>query len=175
MSKRTMIHLALVIALAIAALLLIRLHSAAARTPDPHRIYERSCARCHQPHASGLAREHLRLDGSEVRTKGDGREIGKLLANHARLKLAPADIEALVKHFGAMLGTGWLFQDRCFNCHGPAAVFARTTLKLAGTAIVSKSSGRDMAEFLQRHGDVTTVEQRTIIIEMLRRQLETAN
>lgn len=173
MSKRTIIHIVLVLALALATLLLVRLHAAGAETLDPHRIYEDKCARCHQPHAVNLVREHLKLEGGKVLAKEDGREVGQLLASHAKVKLSAAQLGALVKQFDAMLKTGFVFQDRCFNCHGPASVFARTSLKIAEGKVVSKASGREMNEFLKAHGYLSDEAQRQIVVDMLKRQLET--
>lgn len=173
MSKRTLVHIILVVVLAIATLLLVRLHAAGAQTLDPHKLYEDKCARCHQPHASSLVREHLMLEEGKVITKAGGKEVASLLASHARQTLSQGEIDALVKQFGAMLKTGWLFQDRCYNCHGPAAVFARTTLKLTGGNVVSKATSVPMSEFLKGHGGLYDDAQRTTILDMLKRQLET--
>lgn len=172
MSKRTLLHVLLVLALAVAALLLVRLHAAGAQVLDPHKIYEQRCASCHQPHSVGLVRDHLTLKDGKVITVEDGRELAALLANHAKVQLSSAEIGALVKQFGAMLQTGFLFQDRCFNCHGPASVFARTTLKLADGQVVSKATGQPMTDFLKGHGRLTEDGQR-IVLDMLKRQLET--
>lgn len=173
MSKRTLVHIILVVVLAIAALLLVRLHAAGAQTLDPHKLYEEKCARCHQPHAYSLVREHLMLEEGKVVTKAGSKAVASLLASHARQALPQGEIDALVKQFGAMLKTGWLFQDRCFSCHGPASVFARTTLKLAGGNVVSKGSSVAMSELLKSHGGLYDDAQRATILEMLKRQLET--
>lgn len=162
----------LVLLLALAVLLLVRLHSAAAQAIDPHRLYEQKCASCHEPHASDLARSALVVRSGAVVGRASGRPLAQLLTGHRGTRLSEAEIKALVDHFGAMLATGWLFQEKCIACHERAVVLARTYLADKDGRIVGRYSGRDMAAFLAEHGRLSPVEAE-VILAMLARQLAT--
>ena len=57
------------LALALLLLLAVRLHSAAAQTIDPHRLYEQKCSGCHEPHAGDFAKAALRVQVGAVVAK----------------------------------------------------------------------------------------------------------
>jgi hypothetical protein len=172
MPRHRTLHVLLVIVLALLLLLIVRLHSAAAQVIDPHALYEQKCARCHEPHASALAKESVvRKDGALV-GKESGRPLSTLLTNHRGTRLNEAEIKALVDHFGAMSTTGWLYQEKCLGCHDTAVKLARTMLIMRGEHVVGRYSGTEMETFLAGHGRLEAGEV-GVIVSMLRRQLET--
>lgn len=172
MLRKRWVHVLLVLALALAILLIARQRSAGADTIDPHKLYEQKCAGCHEPHAADFAKVGLKAAGDKIVGKQSGRELGVLLANHRGTKLSPAEVKALTDHFGAMLPTGWLYQEKCLGCHDRAVVLARTHLIERDGQLVGRYSGRDIDSFLSDHGRLTEM-QADVIRAMLRRQLAT--
>ncbi len=143
-----------------------------AQDKDPHQLYERRCATCHQPHARELVKETLDIRDGHVVLKRSGIPLADFLARHPRQALDKSEMDMLVKQFEAMLKTGFLFQQKCILCHERASDLARLGLLERDGAIVGRYSGRDLANFLQGHGRLTPPEVDTIMA-MLRRQLPT--
>lgn len=141
-----------------------------AQSIDPHALYESRCTRCHEPHASDFARAHLMKDGGAVVGTETGQELSSLLDGHRRTNLTTAEIGALVDHFGAMMETGWIFQEKCTLCHGAAVRLARTWLIMRGDTLLGRYSGRDIEVFLGNHGRLTAPEVQ-IVTKMLKRHL----
>ena len=136
---------------------------------DPHALYERSCARCHAPHAGDFAPKSLVRLGDRIVGREDGKELRAFLAaGHGRL--APGEVDALVAHLAFVLESGGLFRDKCLICHDRAVVLARRELVLRDGRLVGRYTGRDIAVFLENHGRLDGAEVATIL-RMLERQL----
>ena len=88
------------------------------------------------------------------------------------LGLSDGEIDALVKHFGAMLKTGWLYERKCIVCHERAVDLARLHLIEREGRLEGRYTGRDIASFLTDHGRLAPAEIATVLA-MLRRQLRT--
>lgn len=143
--------------------------AAAQTTSDPHAIYEQRCAQCHEPHARELARQSLQLDNGRVVIRSSSAPLELFLQRHPR-GLAPEDAAALLKHFSAMLKTGFLYQDKCVTCHERASTLARLRLFERDGVIQGRYTYRDISEFLRNHGRLTPMEVETIM-KMFHRQL----
>jgi predicted CXXCH cytochrome family protein len=140
---------------------------------DPHALYERSCAGCHKPHGSELAKTSLKEREGALVGARSGRPLPVILERHHGVVLTPAEVKALVDHFSAILPTGWLYQEKCLGCHERAVDLARTRLAERDGALIGRYTGRDIARFLDGHGRLDAA-QAGIILSMLRRQLATA-
>ena len=149
------------------ALVPARVHGA-----DPHEVYERQCARCHEAHAGDFVAKNLvRRDGVVVGRAG-GKEIGAFLAGgHGRL--AASDVPVMVAQLTAISQSGGLYRERCRMCYDPATVFARLELVYRDGRVIGRYSGRDTREFLDGHGRIDGPEI-DIIMRMLERQLKPA-
>ena len=140
-----------------------------AQTLDPHALYERSCARCHAPHAGDFVPESLVRLGDRIVGRETGKELRAFLAaGHGRL--APGEVDAMVAHLAFILEAGGLFREKCLICHDRAAVLARRELLLLGGRLVGRYTGRDIPAFLENHGRLEGAEVATIL-RMLERQL----
>lgn len=170
MSTRQLLHILAVLLVAVAILLLLRLRAASAQTPDPHELYERTCARCHDAHAGTFAGKSLRAVDGRVVGARSARDLDALLEQHHGARLTADERASLRHHFEVMLDTGLLFQQRCFFCHGRAKEFARSKLTERDGLIVSRASGADIEVFLQGHGGLDE-RQIDIVMAMFHRQL----
>lgn len=141
---------------------------------DPHAIYEARCANCHEPHARELVATHMkRIEG--VAWLDDGSKTLKdALQSHPTPPLTSAEQAILVEHMTAMLGTGFIFGDKCATCHDRAVVFARENLVVRDGALVSAKSGRDVTKFLATHGYLKPNDIPTVV-RILKRQLNQSN
>lgn len=140
-----------------------------AQTMDPHALYERSCARCHAPHAGDFVPKSLMRLGDRIVGRESGKELRSLLAaGHGRL--ASGEVDAVVAHLAFILEAGGLFRDKCLICHDRAVVLARRELILRDGRLVGRYTGRDIATFLENHGRLEGAEVATIL-RMLERQL----
>jgi hypothetical protein len=136
---------------------------------DAHALYERSCARCHAPHAGDFVPQSLVRRGDRIVGRENGKELRAFLAaGHGRL--APDEVDAMVAHLAFILKSGGLFRDKCLICHDRAVVLARRELILRDGRLVGRYSGRDIAGFLETHGRLDGAEV-TAILRMLERQL----
>lgn len=140
---------------------------------DPHAIYERACARCHQAHAGPFAEETLARRDDRVVSARDGRDLETFLeAGHGRL--SPEDVSALLDLFNAILSANRLYDGKCRVCHDRGVVLARHELILRDGVLVGRYSGRPVETFLRHHGRLTD-DELPVILAMLERQLRTAD
>ena len=172
MSKRTVLHMVLVVAAAIIAMLLIRLHSAHGQGLDPHAIYEQKCAGCHAAHGGDFARQSLKSVAAKTYGKRTGRALADILKGHKGTSLSAEETKALLDHFAAILKTGFLYQEKCLTCHVRAVDLARTWLIEKDGRVLHRFDGRNIATFLENHGRLNAEEKEAIVV-MLRRQLQT--
>lgn len=98
-----------------------------------------------------------------------GRPIAELLAaGHG--DLSPAETDALIAHFAAILDANGLFEAKCRVCHDRAVDLARRNLVLRGNHLFDRYTERDIEAFLATHGRLDAAEIETIVT-MLKRQL----
>lgn len=149
----------------------LTLTTAQGQAIDPHRLYEQKCARCHEPHAGDFARKRLkRVDGQTVGAE-NGLELRAFLSRgHGRLTAAELDV--MVEQLTRITLSGALYQRKCLTCHERAVVLARRELEIKEGRLAGRYSGRDMAEFLARHGRLAPDEVAPMLAT-LRRLVET--
>jgi hypothetical protein len=117
---------------------------------DLHAYWDSRCRSCHGE-SGPFARSTLRADGR-----------GRLLGRHhatdlERFMRQHYLAEDLVQPVSAMLAaqvvTPPLFRQRCADCHGAAAEFARRSLAVrADGVLIGKQSGLAVQLYLRLHG-----------------------
>jgi len=137
-----------------------------AETIDPHRLYEDQCSGCHAAHAGEFV--HGSLDYS--RGGAIGRKTSKglrafLTEGHGGLNAQ--QIDALLDLFLGIHNRGRVFHDKCRICHDRATELARSRLIIIDGRLMGRYSGRDIEEFLSRHGRLEGRE-----VEMMTQTLE---
>lgn len=144
---------------------IVAMVTAGAWAADPHAVYERRCARCHDGHAGDFVAKSLIRRDDKIVGRDSGIEIGAFLAaGHGRLPAA--DFPVVVSHLSAIFETGGLFRTHCRICHDPAVTLARRELTLR--------DGRDIRTFMENHGRLEGVEV-DVVVRMLERQLKTVD
>ena len=145
--------------------------AAFAQTLDPHRIYEQKCGACHAAHAGDFAWVTIALSDGVLVGKDTGRPIRALLeSGHGRL--AGPEIEAVLEQFRTILMSDRLFRKKCRICHTSAVELARRELILTDGQLKGRYTGRDMADYLLRHGRLSPSEVETML-NVLTRALTT--
>ncbi|WP_417684760.1 hypothetical protein [Roseibium sp.] len=134
---------------------------ASAQGPDPHQIYERKCAGCHEAHAGDFVHDNVTTGDGKVIGRRSGRPVAAFLAR-GHGKLAPPERAVLIEHLEQIARSGALFHDKCLVCHDRAVVFARSRLIGRQGKLVGRYSGRDVRAFLSNHGRVTAEEADTL-------------
>ena len=81
--------------------------------------------------------------------------------------LSARQIDALLDLFLGIHTRGRVFRDKCRMCHGRATELARSRLIIIGGRLMGRYSGRDIEDFLSRHGRLegAEVEMMTQILE----------
>lgn len=154
-----------------AAMLAMTIVPAGAGAADPHAVYERRCARCHEGHAGDFVAKSLIRREGQIVGRDSGTEIGAFLAaGHGRL--SAAELPVVVSHLNAIFESGGLFRTHCRICHDPAVNLARRELTLRDGRVVGRYSGRDIRTFMENHGRLEGEEVDTVM-RMLERQLKT--
>ena len=68
-----------------------------------------------------------------------------------------------------------IFKQSCQECHSHLGEIAYDTLVVKDGRLVSKKSGRDAAEFLLRHGNGLSAPEAGLVVEAMRRQMDSAH
>lgn len=68
-----------------------------------------------------------------------------------------------------------VFMKNCRECHSHLGEIAYDTLAVKDGRLVSKKSGRDVAEFLLRHGHGQSPAEANLVVEAMRRQMDSAH
>lgn len=144
-----------------------------APAPDPHKIFEQSCMRCHTGHGADLARQKMKIAGGELQIARTGKPMTALLSSHYGVKLGGPELTALLGLFEDGIERKGAFQHRCAVCHGHAVEFARGTLILKDGTLRTKAGNTDVAAFLKTHHEATP-EELDVIVTMLKEQLQGA-
>lgn len=137
-----------------------------AETIDPHGLYEDRCSGCHASHAGDFV--HGSIDYSSG--GGIGRKTSKRLhefLTEGHGGLSARQIDALLDLFLGIHTRGRVFRDKCRGCHGRAEELARSRLIIRNGRLMGRYSGRDIEDFLSRHGRLEGAE-----VEMMTQTLE---
>lgn len=143
---------------------------ALAQSPDdPHLIYEKRCAGCHEVHAGDFVSEALVERDGDLFGRNSSRNVEAFLsAGHGRL--TKEETTVLLAHFSAIAQSGRLFQRNCRMCHDRAVSLARMSLRIENGELYGRYTGRNIREFLAGHGGLTANEVDTMM-STLKRQL----
>ena len=68
-----------------------------------------------------------------------------------------------------------VFKKNCQECHSHLGEIAYDTLAVKDGRLVGKKSGRDAAEFLLRHGNGLNAAEASLVVEAMRRQMDSAH
>ena len=146
----------------------VGLVSAACTTADAidlHQFWDARCSDCHG-HSAAFARSHLTVkDGVLIgRHRSD---LKQFLATHEAGSAQSGPLYAMLL---AQASTVPVFQQKCAGCHGTAAEFARSSLRLRDGVVIGRENGLAISEFLKRHGRLAA-EEAPIVVESLTRVL----
>lgn len=155
--------------LVVLAFLLPLLLPVAGQAQDLHELFEERCGRCHG-HAGPFARESLVIVEGQVVGRASRQEVGSFLQGHYG-RLTENEILGLLDLFRFQIASSGLYENRCLDCHESAKDLARNRLLVLNDQLVGRYTGRDMAEFLMRHGRLSRQEA-VFMTDVLRWQLE---
>jgi len=132
---------------AAAAAMMLALSLSGARAVDLHALWDQRCANCHG-HAGEFARRFLGQRDGKLQGRHHVDDLAVFLRNH----YLPADlIEPVSAMLLAQVTTEPRYRSQCGRCHENAAALARATLTLRDGVLVSRKSGRPIAELLNGH------------------------
>lgn len=158
---------------ALVAVTVLSGHSAMAQVPDAHGIYERKCARCHEPHGGPFARRRMLLRDGKLVSAETGSAVATLIVDHGRQTLPESEKVALVALFESALQSGGLYERKCRGCHDRAVTFARAKLTVRDGQLIGRLSRVDVAAFMVNHGRLT-LDELPVMLARLRAHLESA-
>jgi hypothetical protein len=117
---------------------------------DLHQHWDRNCANCHG-HAAAFARRFLTMKDGKLQGRHHVDNLEGFLGNHYITRDLIVPITGML---AAQVTTEPRFRDECGRCHGSAAALARQSLSLHNGVLVSRKSGRTIAEFLPGHAGI---------------------
>ena len=131
-------------------------------------LFQEKCGRCHD-RAGPLVRERLTLADDTLVSRESGRDLRVILPKHFGRRGAD-EVAAIYRELLRVArGRGW-FEVRCGVCHESAEDLARDALILRDGALVGRYTGRDITDFLRRHG-TGSAEEAAFFEGVLRRQV----
>ena len=131
-------------------------------------VFQDKCGRCHD-RAGPLVRERLTLTDDGLVSKATGRDLRAILPKHFGRR-GEDEVAAIYRELLRVArGRGW-FEVRCGVCHESAEDLARHALILRDGALAGRYTGRDIADFLRRHG-TDSAEEAAFFEGVLRRQV----
>jgi hypothetical protein len=136
---------------------------------DLHQFWESRCQDCHG-HAGDFARRTLSVNDG-VLVGRHNTDLKRFLAVHEAGTEQAGPLYAMLL---AQAQTKPVFQQKCASCHGTAADFARASLLERDGVVVGRDNGRPIADFLKRHGKLTSDEVPVVVESLTRVLKETA-
>lgn len=134
------------------ALLTIAPHSNAER--DAWTIWNSRCQQCHD-NAAEFAHERLwNIDG-QLHGKRHAEELQQFLRRHY---IPATEIQTMYEMLLAHARSTERFDSECGSCHGTAAEFVEKSLWVRRDSISSLATGKDIAEFLSTHRDLSPAD-----------------
>lgn len=135
--------------IAVIALLLISPDSGAER--DAWTIWDSRCQQCHGS-VSEFARERLwNIDG-QLHGKRHAEELRQFLHRHY---IPATAIQSMREMLLAHARSTERFDSECGSCHGTTAEFVENSLWVRRDSITSLATGKDIAEFLSTHRNLS--------------------
>lgn len=139
----------------LAGVFLLALTVSDARAVDFHTVFEDRCTSCHG-HAGAFVRENLAIvDGTLASSRG--KPLTNFLKRHAG-GLTPDEIALFEEVFKMQIVADGLYEERCTICHDSARELARLELMVRDGVLIGRYTGRDIGEFMQLHGRLTSSE-----------------
>ncbi len=139
-----------------------------AEAPPRPGLFQAKCGACHD-RAGPLVRERLSLTATGALVTSDDLDLRAFMRGHFG---APeeSEIDAIYGALRRIAQGRGRFEVRCGICHASAEALAQKTLILRGGRLFGRYSGRDIADFLLRHG-TDSAEETDFFTSVLRRQL----
>ncbi|TMV03309.1 hypothetical protein FGK63_20090 [Ruegeria sediminis] len=134
----------------------------AGQVPDPHGVYEETCARCHAPHAGDFVWGELKVSDGVLAGNRSGRTVDAYLSS-GHGGASPDEAATLLDHFRAVRDSGRMFQEKCRICHGTALSLTRAHLIIADGELVGRYSGRNIGALLKVHGRLSPEEAKQML------------
>ena len=131
-------------------------------------LFQTKCGACHAQ-AGPLVRDRLSLTATGTLVTSDDLDLRAFMRGHFG---APeeSEIEAIYDALRRIAQGRGRFEVRCGICHASAEALAQKTLVLRGGTLFGRYSGREIADFLARHGTDNAGEAK-FFTSVLRRQL----
>jgi hypothetical protein len=131
---------------------------------DLHDYWDARCASCHG-HAGQFARKFLSVESGRLIGTHHRDNLDVFLRSH---HLTPDLYAPTIAMLSAQAQSEPLFKQRCSECHGTAAEFARKSLEMKNGTLYGKKSMKPVAEFLKNHFDPPPDEVREIVETLTR-------
>jgi hypothetical protein len=126
---------------------------------DLHAFWDGRCLECHG-HAGDFARRHMTVENGTLLGRHHRRDLIEFLGRH---EMGPELAPALYQMLLAQAKTQPRFEQKCAGCHGSAAEFVRSSIDRQASSLVSKRSGRAVADILKNHGGLSAEDQASMI------------
>lgn len=118
---------------------------------DAQTIWNSRCQQCHG-NLSEFARERLwNIDG-QLHGKRHAEDLAQFLRRHY---LPASEIQSMREMLLAHARSTERFDSECGSCHGTATEFVENSLWVRRDSITSLATGKDIAEFLSTHRDLS--------------------
>jgi hypothetical protein len=145
------------------------LFAAASRADDASvtpGLFQEKCGRCHD-RAGVLVRERLDLVDETLKGRASGRDLREILPRHFGRR-PNQEVEAITQALMRLARKQGRFQVRCGICHASAEEVVRHRLIIVEGELRGRYTGRDIGEFLTRHG-TSSAEEAAFFEDVLRR------
>ena len=121
---------------------------AAAAGRDLHDYWDGRCKDCHGD-AGAFARSTLSVEQGRLVGLHHGANLEQFLHNHY---LADELVAPVMRMLQAQATTSPVFKEKCSQCHGSAAAFARRSLVMKDGQLIGQASRRPVKDYLKNHG-----------------------
>ncbi len=115
---------------------------------DLHAYWDDRCKSCHGDSAA-FARSTLRVEQGRLAGRHHGADLDAFLRAHY---LADDWVAPVMRMLLAQATMDPVFKERCSQCHGSAAAFARRSLAVKDGRLLGNASRQPVAQYLTLHG-----------------------
>lgn len=130
--------------------------AAAAQDRPPRGLFQERCAGCHEG-VGRLVEDRLVLEDGVLRGRYGGEDLRTFLRDHVD-GLRPRQVERLYAVLLRVAQGRGRFQERCAICHVTAEDLVHERLILADGVLRGRYTGREVGEYLLRHGTSSAEE-----------------